>query len=417
MRSASILSENHPTRVFCSYAPEDEKLRARLEKHLSTMVGQGLIENWHDRKITPGEEWKGKVDEELEESKIVFALASPDFMASKYCWDVEMNRALERHRKRLSIVIPVILREVDWENSPLGALQALPRNGRPVLSRHWRSQDEALKQIANEIRTLLSTAPSKTAIPENREHDSLEPIAPQNVGVASPESSLAKTEEPTKEGKAEKLTIGIGELQNLQTTRLLSLWYEGRDEALEVLIERHSPWIRHRIRTLINRQMRRRVDSEDLLQEAMLTFWRYSPKVIVENEKQLKKLWAKIITSIVIDTSRFYRRARREMAREEELGTSATLTIPAPQDPPLRILEQKQRTTITRLGLELLNPTLREVFVLRVWEGMTHPEIAELLEITVANSRKRYIRAAEELTSLVRRIEQGDLETLLEEHP
>ena len=36
-----------PVPVFYSYAPEDEKLRALLESHLSLLRQQGLIREWH----------------------------------------------------------------------------------------------------------------------------------------------------------------------------------------------------------------------------------------------------------------------------------------------------------------------------------------------------------------------------------
>src|SRR5437660_1714569 len=45
-------------RVFISYAHEDETLRQKLEKQLSPLKRQNLIEVWHDREISAGIEWK-----------------------------------------------------------------------------------------------------------------------------------------------------------------------------------------------------------------------------------------------------------------------------------------------------------------------------------------------------------------------
>ena len=81
---------------------------------------------------------------------VILLMVSADFMASAYCWDVEMKRAMERHEAREAVVIPVILRAVDWHSAPFGKLQALPKNAKPVTS--WPNRDEAFADIAKGIR-------------------------------------------------------------------------------------------------------------------------------------------------------------------------------------------------------------------------------------------------------------------------
>ena len=116
-----------PTEVFFSYAHEDEPLSRELVKHLGVLKRQGVIRDWHDRKITAGTEWKGQIDQHLNSAGVILLLVSPDFIASDYCYDIEMKRALERHDKGEARVIPVILRPVDgWHAAPFGKLR-LPR--------------------------------------------------------------------------------------------------------------------------------------------------------------------------------------------------------------------------------------------------------------------------------------------------
>lgn len=83
--------------IFYSYSHKDEKLRDRLEKHLSILKREGVISGWHDRKITGGKEWAGQIDEHLNSAHIILLLVSADFVASDYCYDVEVKRAMERH--------------------------------------------------------------------------------------------------------------------------------------------------------------------------------------------------------------------------------------------------------------------------------------------------------------------------------
>ena len=121
-----------PAKIFFSYAHEDENLRNRLGVQLSMLKHEGLIESWHDRLITAGSPLDQTIDAKLEEAGIILLLVSPDFLASEYCYDVEMKRALKRHSLGEARVIPVILRPCDWEHAPFGSLVAVPRDGKPV---------------------------------------------------------------------------------------------------------------------------------------------------------------------------------------------------------------------------------------------------------------------------------------------
>ncbi len=83
-----------PLRLFFSYSDKDQTTCDRLKAHLSILQRQGLIEVWHDRKISAGREWSGVIDDNLEVADIVVLLLSSDFLASGYCYDDEMKRAL-----------------------------------------------------------------------------------------------------------------------------------------------------------------------------------------------------------------------------------------------------------------------------------------------------------------------------------
>jgi hypothetical protein len=154
-----------PRKLFYSYSHKDERFRQQLQTHLSLLKRQNLIEEWHDRMIGPGDEWEPEIDQRLLDADVVLLLVSPDFLASDYCYEREMKMALERHRRRQARVLPVILRPVDWQSppSPIGHLQALPRDGKPI--DNFRKRDSAWLEVANGIRRvvteLLRTQPRK----------------------------------------------------------------------------------------------------------------------------------------------------------------------------------------------------------------------------------------------------------------
>ncbi|MEM9482295.1 MAG: TIR domain-containing protein [Cyanobacteria bacterium P01_F01_bin.116] len=142
-----------PIEIFFSYSHRDEVLRDEMAKHLSILKRQGVIAAWYDRDIEVGSEWAADIDTHLNSAQVILLLISPDFLASDYCFDLEMKRAMERHEAREAYVVPIILRPVDWSGAPFGKLQALPKNAKPVTS--WANLDEAFENVAKGIRRLV----------------------------------------------------------------------------------------------------------------------------------------------------------------------------------------------------------------------------------------------------------------------
>ncbi len=142
-----------PLRLFYSYSHKDEEHQADLEIHLTLMKRKGLLETWSDRKITAGQEWAGEIDKELDRANIILLLISPDFIASNYCHDIEMKRAIERHEAKEARVIPIIVRDVDWDIPPLRKLKALPKDAKPI--KLWSDKDTAWKNVATGISTVI----------------------------------------------------------------------------------------------------------------------------------------------------------------------------------------------------------------------------------------------------------------------
>lgn len=140
--------------VFYSYAHKDEGLRDELDTHLALLKRQKLINGWFDREISEGKELEGEIAEHLNSAPIILLLVSTAFMASDYCYDKEMERAMERHEAKEARVIPIILRPCDWHSAPFGKLKALPKDGKPVIS--WSNRDEAFLDIAQALRRVVA---------------------------------------------------------------------------------------------------------------------------------------------------------------------------------------------------------------------------------------------------------------------
>jgi len=135
-----------PLKVFYCYAHEDKMLREQLQGHLEALERSGQIVSWHDREILPGADWEQEIEKNLNDADIILLLISRYFISSNYCYGREMRQALERHKEGNACVIPIIIRPVEWKETPIGALQALPHDGKPITS--WRNRDEAFQNVA-----------------------------------------------------------------------------------------------------------------------------------------------------------------------------------------------------------------------------------------------------------------------------
>jgi hypothetical protein len=137
------------TRVFFSYSHRDESLRDELEIHLAALKRQGVIDTWHDRRIVAGSEVHNQISEHLEHADVILLLVSPYFIASDYCYDLEMSRAMERHEHGEAQVIPVILHPCDWRRLPFGKLLATPTDGKPISK--FPNQHDAFLEVTKAI--------------------------------------------------------------------------------------------------------------------------------------------------------------------------------------------------------------------------------------------------------------------------
>ena len=140
-------------KVFISYSHADHELRNKLEEHLSPLKYTGKITIWQDQEIPPGTNWEDQINTHLNEADLILLLISASFIASKYCWNKEVQTALQRHKAGKVRVIPIILRRVSWQDTPLGQLQALPTEAKPITQ--WNDLDDALDDVVQGIRMVV----------------------------------------------------------------------------------------------------------------------------------------------------------------------------------------------------------------------------------------------------------------------
>ena len=147
-------------KMFISYANEDREngYLDDIKSCIEYPENQKVI-IWDDGEITLGSEWDQTIKQHLEEADIIFLLISRDFLKSKYIGNVELKRALEKHKNKECTVIPVFIRQCLIEDYPeITKLQGYPKGnffgnlGRDI-DKYYTELEQAVKNKINEIRT------------------------------------------------------------------------------------------------------------------------------------------------------------------------------------------------------------------------------------------------------------------------
>jgi serine/threonine-protein kinase len=240
MADSKIAAPTKALTAFICYSHEDAAELRELEKHLSLLKRQGLIQTWTDRQLNPGEDWRERLDEKLNSADVILLLISAAFFQSDYCYTIEASRALERHRVGEARVVPILVKPCDWLSDPIAKLQALPRDGRAVTQ--WPNPDAAWLEVAKGLRAMLerglaAAGPVVSAVgrikPRYRSREAEELFRELKVLYASRKSSILANR-PTTDLDQQilqlKRQLRVG--PQMQPGELLC---EGRYELLEVV--------------------------------------------------------------------------------------------------------------------------------------------------------------------------------------
>lgn len=174
-------------RLFISYSHADDALLQRLHKHLAQLQRDGSVAGWYDRDIRAGERFDSEIERKLVEADVFLACVSPDYIASNYCFEKELQTALAREARGELAIVPVVFEPCEWRETDLRQFKAVPRDGKAVTEH--TNQNVALLDVVTELRRLVSSihapietksaaAPVETATPSHRyrvkrDHDEL----------------------------------------------------------------------------------------------------------------------------------------------------------------------------------------------------------------------------------------------------
>jgi hypothetical protein len=167
--------------TFIIYAREDKEIKERLLAHINPFRKVYDLVLWHDEYLVAGQEWKPRIESRLEQTDLFLLLVSVDFMNSEFINQVEFKSAIERHKAKKSVVVPIIINYCQWDidfryseyNFNLKELHVLPQEGIPI--DEWKTREKAYNDIAAGIRKVLETIKAEKIV-EGRTHNAEDKI-------------------------------------------------------------------------------------------------------------------------------------------------------------------------------------------------------------------------------------------------
>jgi RNA polymerase sigma-70 factor (ECF subfamily) len=159
---------------------------------------------------------------------------------------------------------------------------------------------------------------------------------------------------------------------------------DGDPDAFDVLIDRHQGRL-FRIAYLV---LGDRQDSEDVVQETLLTGWKRLR--LLEDPDAVRAWLAQICSRRATDIAR--RRARRatDAHRPEDLHRHRD---PSSRADPAHASEVNAQMRALAQVLATMDPDLRACWTLREIDGMSYRQIAAALDVTESTARGRIARA------------------------
>lgn len=139
-----------PCRLLLHHSSKDQTYAVELRKHLTLLQQQGLVAT--DAEILPGVDLAAEWNARLYEADVVLTLISADYFVSAAC-QAQLRQALDRRRQGGLRIVPVLLRPMNWQDSPLAGLSPLPEDGQPITA--TADHDSAWQAVVNGLRRLI----------------------------------------------------------------------------------------------------------------------------------------------------------------------------------------------------------------------------------------------------------------------
>lgn len=199
------------------------------------------------------------------------------------------------------------------------------------------------------------------------------------------------------------------------TQQLLQRWHDGDRSALAPLVERDRAWVEAQVRRRRGAVLQRLEETVDGMQELMLRALDYAPRFRVANRAQFRALLSRMIGNLLVDRARCLGRQPPPLTASEVVANRARLDLTGGASAgPLAAAERAEQLGWIRLGIEFLPPEERQLIRARTFDELDFATAGARIGLSADAARMRLQRAILRLTGVVQRLQQGQLDALLE---
>jgi RNA polymerase sigma-70 factor (ECF subfamily) len=192
-------------------------------------------------------------------------------------------------------------------------------------------------------------------------------------------------------------------MENRKTQHLVALAQEGDEAALNQLCSVYGERVRRMIRLRLDRKLRPKLDSVDVVQDALMLALAGLKDFRYRNEGDFLRWLSKIAENRLRDILDDFHAHKRDIHKEipfKETGrtTEAGAAEPMRDTTPSVIMRKREALDRLEQALDALKPEHKEVIVLKRIEGLSHAEIARRLGKNTGAVRMLLARAMAALT-------------------
>lgn len=172
---------------------------------------------------------------------------------------------------------------------------------------------------------------------------------------------------------------------NHKTQYLVTLAKDGDNYALEQLCKVYGERVRRIIRFRMGKEIRSKLDSMDLVQDAFVSVLEDLEDFTYRNEGDFLRWLSKIAENRIRDNVDRLHADKRDIRKEVSLRNSVSTTenrfagIPGPvaNTTPSLIMSSREELNKLEKAIDQLQPGYREVIILKKIEGLSYKEIGD----------------------------------------
>ena len=204
----------------------------------------------------------------------------------------------------------------------------------------------------------------------------------------------------------------MADCHNYKTEHLVQLAKQGNESALDQLCRAYGERVRRIIRLHIGKELRSKLESMDLVQDAFISALRSLESFAYKNEGDFLRWISKIAENRIRDNIDKLHADKRDIRKEIPLKDNERPSqdsfirdfAPADSTTPSMIISKREELDKLEKAMDELKPEYKEVISLTKIEGLSYEEVGKRLSKSSDAVRMLLARAMAELTGVFEEI-------------